>query len=148
MIAALIAGIHYLGIMLIAATLLVEFLTLKVALSRPLLERLVKVDAVYGIAALAVLVTGFLRITTAYGKGPAFYMQSGVFHAKVGLFILMGLLSVVPTLRFLRWRKAASAGQPLPLPEQIASTRRMVLIELHILAVLPFLAAVMARGLM
>lgn len=148
MTAALIAGIHYLGVMLIAATLLVEFLTLKGGLSRPLVDRLVRVDMIYGLAALAVLVTGFLRITVAYGKGPAFYMQSMVFHTKVGLFILMGLISIVPTIRFMRWRKAAAAGQPLPAAQAINGTRKLVLVELHILFVLPFLAAIMARGLM
>lgn len=148
MTAAFIAGFHYLGIMLLTATLLVEWLALRSTITREVLDRLVRIDILYGISAVVILVTGFLRITTAYGKGPVFYMQSMAFHTKVGLFILIGLISIVPTVRFIRWRKAAMANGSLPDAAAVSGTRKLVLVELHILFLLPFLAAIMARGIM
>ncbi|MBZ2190022.1 DUF2214 family protein [Alcanivorax sp. JB21] len=148
MTAAFIAGFHYLGIMLLTATLLVEWLALRTTITREVLDRLVRIDILYGISAVVILVTGFLRITTAYGKGPVFYMHSMAFHTKVGLFILIGLISIVPTIRFLRWRKAAQANGSLPDAAAVNGTRKLVLVELHILFLLPFLAAIMARGIM
>lgn len=148
MVAAFIAGFHYLGIMLLTATLLVEWLALRSTITREVLDRLVRIDILYGISAVVILVTGFLRITTAYGKGPVFYMQSMAFHTKVGLFILIGLISIVPTVRFIRWRKAAMESGSLPDAAAVSGTRKLVLVELHILFLLPFLAAIMARGIM
>ena len=146
-IAALIAGLHYLGIMALAATLVAQVFTLRGDVSREAVQRLARVDLLYGMAAVLVLATGLLRLTTAYGRGPAFFMQNGVFHLKVTLFVIVALLSIVPTVRFLRWRRSAlRAGQPaLPAAEDFRGTRRLVMAELHILFLIPFLAALMVR---
>ena len=83
LIAALLAGLHYLGIMTLAATLLLEMVTLRGQITREAIERLARTDLMYGMAAILVLATGLLRLTEAYGRGPAFYMHNGVFHLKV-----------------------------------------------------------------
>lgn len=50
--------------------------------------------------------TGLLRIATPL-KGAAFYSRNPVFWAKMGLFGLVALLSVLPTMHYLG-RHAAS----------------------------------------
>lgn len=146
-IAALIAGLHYLGIMALAAALVVQVFTLRSAVSLETVQRLARVDLLYGMAAVVVLATGLLRLTTAYGRGPAFFMHNGVFHLKVTLFVIVALLSIVPTVRFLRWRRhALRTGEPaLPAAADFRNTRRLVMVELHILFLIPFLAALMVR---
>lgn len=42
-------------------------------------------------------------------------MGNSLFHAKLGLFILVGLLSILPTVVFIKWRKTLKAGQ-VPAP--------------------------------
>ena len=144
-IAALIAGLHYLGIMILAATLLLEWMTLRGKITREAIERLARTDQIYGMAAILILATGLLRLTEAYGRGPAFYMQNGVFHLKVTLFLLVGIISIAPTMRFLRWRRAMLKDNALPEASAVAGTRKLVLAELHILFLIPFLAALMVR---
>ncbi len=145
LIAALIAGLHYLGIMTLAATLLLELVTLRGQITREAIERLARTDLMYGMAAILVLATGLLRLTEAYGRGPAFYMHNGVFHLKVTLFVLVGIISIAPTMRFLRWRRTMLKDNSLPDAGAVAGTRKLVMAELHILFLIPFLAALMVR---
>jgi putative membrane protein len=102
---------------------------------------------VFGFAALAVLITGLLRVF--YGaKGYAFYVHNPVFHVKVGLFILVGLMSIVPTINILRWKKQGKTlPNFVPTPAEIAKTRRWVMIESHLIIFIPLAAVLMARGI-
>ena len=56
------------------------------------------------------------------------------------------MISIFPTLTFLRWRKALRADGSLPGEAQIAKTRRLVMVQAHIIAVIPLLAVFLARG--
>lgn len=110
-------------------------------------KRLARYDAVFGFAALAVLITGLLRVF--YGaKGYAFYVHNPVFHVKVGLFILVGLMSIVPTINILRWKKQGKTLPDfVPTPSEIAKTRRWVMVESHLIIFIPLAAVLMARGI-
>jgi putative membrane protein len=98
-------------------------------------------------AALAVLVTGVLRVL--YGaKGAAFYLHNPVFHVKIGLYILVGLLSIMPTVAILRWKKQGKTLPDfVPTPAEIAKVRRWVMIESHLIIFIPLAAVLMARGI-
>ena len=64
------------------------------------IERIAKADAWFGATAGLVLVTGALR--AAFGaKGWAFYAHNPAFHVKVTLFVIVGLVSIAPTLQFM-----------------------------------------------
>ncbi len=143
---ALIAGLHYLGIMGLAATLSIEALTLKGAPSAAALARLTRVDALYGLSALLVLMTGVLRVVW-FGKGADFYLHNWIFHLKVTVFLVIGLWSILPTVRFIQWRRAFVANAVLPGADQFNAMRKVAFAEVHLLALLPFLAAMMARGM-
>ena len=110
-------------------------------------KRLGRYDAVYGVAAVAVVVTGVLRVI--YGaKGYAFYVHNPIFHIKIGLFILVGLMSIVPTINILRWKKQGKTLPDfVPTPSEIAKTRRWVMVESHLIIFIQLAAVLMARGI-
>lgn len=143
---ALLAYAHILAFLMMATFLASEAaLCRKEWLNPAVVERLVRVDMLYGISAMVVLATGLAR--TVWGiKGGAWYWSQPLLHTKVTLFVVIGLMSIAPTLRFLRWRKALRATGGLPTEAQVRSTRRLVMIEAHLMALIPLLAVFLARG--
>ena len=92
------------------------------------------------------LITGAAR-AMRYGKGLDYYLNNSFFHAKIGLFVAVALLSIFPTVTFLRWRPALKAGQvPLITPSAARWVKGVIRIELLALLLLPLLATLMARG--
>ncbi|PLT17134.1 MULTISPECIES: DUF2214 family protein [Ralstonia] len=144
---ALLAYLHYISIFTLIVFITAEAVVLRPGMTPEIRNRLARYDAVYGAAAIAVLVTGLLRVF--YGaKGYAFYVHNPVFHIKVGLFILVGLLSIMPTVTILRWKKQAKTLPDfVPTPAEIAKTRRWVMIESHLIVFIPLAAVLMARGI-
>ena len=67
---------------------------------------------------------------------------------KVLLFLAVGVISVWPTLRFIRWRRMfeRDAGWAVPEAER-RLVRRLVMIEVHLAALIPLIAVIMSRGL-
>ena len=80
-------------------------------------------------------------------KGEAYYFASGTFLVKLALFIIVGLLSIYPTIKFMGWRKALREGR---VPDFDAGTRRkvrmLIHIELTLIFVIILIAIMMARG--
>ena len=110
-------------------------------------QRLAIIDLLYGLAAGVVLLTGLLRFAH-FGKGIHFYLGNPVFYVKVGMFLLVALISLYPTRQFLSWRKMLKQGDLPPLdPPTIKRLRAVIRIELSLLIVIPLLAVLMARGI-
>lgn len=143
---AIAAYLHFLSIFALFALLCIEHLQFKLPLDLQRARRLIIVDTAYGISAGLVLATGLARVIW-YGKGLDYYLGNSLFHAKVGLFILVGLISVVPTFVFLNWRNSLKAGE---IPQVSAGKARLVTLvirlELLLLLIIPLLATLMARG--
>ena len=143
---AIAASLHYLSIFVLFALLTSEHVLFKAELDAATARRLQRIDIAYGISAGLVLATGLVRVLW-FGKGLDYYLHNGLFHAKVGLFLLIGLLSIVPTLTFFNWRNALLAGQAPDLsPATARRTLWVIRIELLLLLCLPLLASLMARG--
>lgn len=143
---AVVAYLHYLGMMLLLGALVGEHLILggKLDLSRA--RQLVATDVIYASAAGLVLVTGLLR-ASYFGKGLPFYTGNPLFHAKVSLFVLAVLISVYPTVRFLSMRAGIRAGRTPELsPELTARLKILIRIELTLIVCIPLLAVLMGRG--
>jgi len=135
----------------VAILMLVVFISSEAALCRPewlnaaVVRRLTRVDLIYGIAAVAVLATGLARVFLG-AKGAAWYGHQPLFHAKVTLFVVIGLMSIKPTLTFRRWRQQLDATGALPPEAEVRATRRLVMIQAHLLLLLPLAGAMLARG--
>lgn len=143
---ALLAWFHYLAIFVVVVLLSAEAVLLRPDMQPQTVLRLARYDRLYAMAAIAALVSGALRLTLG-AKGVGFYMANPWFHAKMTLFVIIGLCSIPPTLRFARWRKhAARDGGFVPAHADIARARRWVMIESHLIILLPLFAALMARG--
>ena len=139
---AILAYLHLLAILFIAseaALCRIEWLNAKVV------ERLVRLDAIYAGAAVAVLATGVAR--TIWGvKGTAWYWTNPLLHIKLTLFVVVALLSIGPTRSYLRWRKRLRADGTLPSEAEVRKTRKLVMIEAHLIALVPLAAVFLARG--
>ena len=82
---AIVAYIHYLGIILCFGALMFERLILKQNLSRNETIYIIIADVIYGIAGLAILITGILRVKY-YGQGSEFYTVNLIFWILVALY--------------------------------------------------------------
>lgn len=102
-------------------------------------------DNWWGVASLLWLVTGLLRAFGAYEKGSAYYLAHPLFHAKLGLFVLIFALEIWPMITLLRWRGATRRGQEV---HTSASTRLAAIsnVEAAVVVVMVFLAVAIARG--
>ena len=143
---ALLAYAHFLAILT-----LVVFIASEAALCRTewmnakVVGRLAVVDRIYGIAAGAVLATGIAR--TWWGvKGTAWYWHQPMLHLKLALFIAVGLMSIKPTIMFIRWRRELAASGALPSDAEVRIARKWVMVQAHIVAVIPLPAVFLARG--
>ena len=142
-----LAIVHHLIVFGIAAVLAAELALMRpAAMSSQTVKLLGRFDAAYGLLALAILVAGFIRVW--YGaKGPDFYLHNHAFWGKIAAFAVVGLISIKPTLRIAAWRKALKADAAfMPALAEVGSLRRLLLIEIHVFALIPIFAAMMARG--
>ena len=138
--------LHFLSIMILMGSLIAEHLILKPNIGKQQIRTLAAVDLMYGIAAIVVLTTGLLR-WFVYGKGSDYYLHNPIFHAKLTLFVIVGILSIFPTIQFLKWRRQANAGNEIIIDEKIAKKQLMFIrIELLLVSIIPLLAVMVARG--
>jgi putative membrane protein len=135
--------IHFISIFAIVGSIVSEHLLLKKEMTRHELGRLARIDAVYGIAALSLLAAGLTLWLASLGKPAVFYTKNWIFHTKLTCFILVGLLSIYPTVFFIKNRK----GNPDELVKIPSLVFWMLRFELLLLFVIPLLAGLMAKGI-
>ena len=142
-----LAFLHHAAAFLLVAVVMVELVVMRNELTLSSARSLVRMDAIYGVAATVVLVVGFLRVLYTE-KGAAYYFASGTFIAKIALFAIVGLISIYPTMHFLRWRKSLRQQQLPVLATDVQRKIRMILhIELTLLFLMMLCAVMMARGI-
>lgn len=138
-----LAALHHILVFGLVAMLAIE----RTLLKAPAIEtrRLAGLDGGYGLTAVLVLVVGVARVIWG-GKGWAFYEANPFFWAKLAIFTVIGLISILPTIAFIKWARAsrADAGWQ-PDAAAVASARRWVGIELLLIFPLVACAAAMAR---
>ena len=137
----------------IAAILsLVVFISSQAALCRvewlnaAVVRRLVVLDKIYLSAAALLLASGLAR--TFWGiKGWDWYMGQPLWWAKLGLLLLMLLLSIKPSLAFRRWLARLDAQATLPAEAEIKALRAHIMRTAHLLLLIPVAGVMLARGL-
>ncbi len=137
---------HYLSFMVCFAALVLERRLIRPQPDRRDAIWMVVTDVVYGLAALGVLVTGILRVLY-FGQGSAFYTENPLFWWKVGTYLAVGALSLYPTVTYILWAIPLRKGE-LPQVSETLATRLKWILNIEILgfALIPLLAALMARG--
>jgi putative membrane protein len=144
---ALLAYFHYVAIFLLFAFLTVEAMLLRNPLDGSAVKLIARVDLWYFAAAILALASGLSRLVWG-AKGAGFYSGNPVLYVKLGLFLAVGVLSIPPTLQFLRWARALKADAAFTPPEaERQHARRLVMLSLHLAALLPLLAVLLARGI-
>jgi putative membrane protein len=144
---ALFAFLHHAAAFLLVAVVTVELVMMRGEITLATARTLLRMDSVYGVSALMLLIVGFIRVVYTE-KGADYYFHSGPFLAKLTLFIIVGLLSIVPTVKFLGWRKALKTGQAPALDDATRRRIRMIIhTELTLLFLIMLCAALMARGI-
>ena len=145
--AALFAFLHHVSAFTLFAALVVEFVLLRGTLTAENARKILRADMIFGISAGVLLLVGLARVFY-FEKGATYYMHTWTFHAKLSLFVLVGLISIVPTIEFLRWRPAVKAGQvPEVSPEKIKSVRSFIHYEMLGVVLIILFAALMAKGI-
>jgi putative membrane protein len=138
----LIAYLHYLSIIITGGFLVGELLLCRPGITPDQVRRLPVVDVVFFVSALVALATGLLRLFF-YAKGVEFYVANPFFWVKMALYVAIASLSITPTRAFIRWKRDGGG----PSGGEIAGVRRLIHIELVLLALMPLMAVLMARGL-
>lgn len=144
---AALAYLHFTAIFLVFAFLTVEVVLVRMRLDEATVRLLGRMDLWYFGSAIAALATGLLRL--AFGaKGASFYLDAWPIYVKLGLFLAVALVSVGPTLRFVRWRRAFEHDPSWSVPDaERRAMRRYLMIEVHLAAMIPVFAVIMARGM-
>jgi len=144
---ALVAYVHYLGIILCFGALTYERIILKINLSKNEFISIILADVVYGIAGLAILITGILRVKY-FGQGGEFYTSNPIFWIKVSLYIFIGLLSLYPTITYVLWAIPLSKNKLPVVSENLVKRFKLIITtELVGFTVIPFFATLMSRGI-
>ena len=143
---AILAALH-----LVAILTFVVFLSSQAALCRmewmnaAVVERLVRLDVIYGAAALVMIGSGLARLFWGI-KGMSWYVSQPLFHIKITIVVVMAIMSIWPSIMFRRWRRNLQASGALPDELEVKKVRRLVMIQSHVLPVVAVIAVFWARG--
>ncbi|RVD60478.1 DUF2214 family protein [Mesorhizobium sp. M2D.F.Ca.ET.185.01.1.1] len=141
-----LAIIHHLLVFSLAGIIGAEFVLVRGDLGAATLKRLAGIDRHYGIIAALIVIVGICRVFFGL-KGWEFYVYNWVFWAKMAAFVIVGLLSIVPTVRFISWSRQARGNPSFSVPGgELASVKNYVRAEGFIFLLIPVFAAAMARG--
>jgi len=142
----ILAIAHHLCVFTLAGLLIAEVALLSPNLTGERIRQLGAIDMAYGAVAMLIIVVGVLRVIFG-DKGADYYLHNWAFWLKIAAFVLVGLLSVPPTLAIIGWRRRVAADPKFtPAAATIAGLRRFYIGEIVAFAFIPALAAAMARG--
>jgi putative membrane protein len=147
MASAFMAFLHHLFAFTLTACLVYEFVAYRKGMGIEEARRIQRVDLGYGVSAGLLLVVGLLRVFF-FEKGVNFYVHSPFFWVKMTAFAIVGLLSIDPTIRYIRWNKTLKENQaPEINVDDFKRTRMLLWWELAGVVVILLSAAMMARGI-
>lgn len=143
---SLMATLHHIAAFTLTACLVYEFIAYRKGLTVTEARRIQRVDLVYGVSAGLLVVVGLLRVYF-FEKGANYYLHNHVFWTKMALFVIIGLLSIYPTIRFIKWNPVLAENKLPEIPEKEFKNIRLLLwLEIAGLVLILFAAPLMARG--
>lgn len=138
----LIRYLHFVSLILLMAAVLGQHLLLRREMKRSEIAKVQRLDILYAVMAVIVLATGFAQWFWV-GKPADFYSSNPIFHAKVTLFLVVGVISAYPSVFLGKNRKGDPDGS-VRVPKLLIWSVR---VELLLLFLMPLLANLMARGI-
>jgi putative membrane protein len=144
-----LAALHLLALGLGVGAVLARAGALREAPAAAALRRALRADVLWGVAAGLWLITGLWRWLGGVDKPAAFYLHNGLFHAKLGLFLLVVGLEVWPMVHLIRCRRGLAAGRSAEEVMTTGSARRIAAIssaQALVVVAMIFVAAAIARG--
>ncbi len=142
-----LSWLHFVLAFVLVSAIVAEVFVLRLPVDGRVARLLLRIDLFYGVSAVLLILAGVSRVIWG-AKGWAYYQEQPFFWAKMATFAAIGLLSIGPTSTFIRWVRQASAEAAFAVPEADAKrVRRVVMIEVHLVALLLLFAALMARGI-
>ena len=145
--AALFAFLHHLAAFTLVASLAVEMVVIGGELTLEAARKLRLADLAYGISAGLLLIVGLARVFH-FEKGATYYFHTWTFLAKLALFVTIGLVSIIPTVEFLSWRRSVGLGKPPPVSaRKVRMLRFIIHLELAGVVLILLFAAMMAKGI-
>lgn len=144
-----LAALHLIALGLGLGAVIARGTALRESPSNAALRRAFRSDSTWGIAALLWIVTGVWRLMAGVDKPRGYYLTNPVFHAKMGLFLLVLVLEAWPMWTLMRWRRTFSAGESAERLMTRGAGRRIATIshvEALVLVVMVFVAVALARG--
>ena len=141
MLYTLFRYLHFLAIFSLVGALIIKNMAIKPVIKDEDAHNLAKVNAVYSLSAVLAFVFG-LVLWLWVGKPAEFYTLNPLFLLKLGLFAFIALLSVFPSLFFVRNYRASNREIPVR-----RSIQMLIRIELVLLVFISITASLMARGI-
>ena len=144
-----LAALHLLALGLGLGAVIARGTALREAPSNAALRRAFRSDTTWGIAAALWLSTGVWRMVAGIEKPPGYYYTTPVFHAKMGLFLLILVLELWPMITLMRWRRSFSAGESAERLMTSGAGRKIATIshiEALLVVLMVFVAVALARG--
>ena len=144
---ALIAFGHFLAFFALTAAVVATLVLISDSISIETARRIRRADRAAGLAAVLVLVFGFLRVIY-FDKGADYYFANTFFQIKLGLFFAAALMSIYPTVQFTRWGAALRENNAPTVTADMAMRIKRVL-HWELIAIMGVLlcASLMAKGL-
>jgi len=144
--AALIAFAHFFAFFALTAALMLQLTLISESISVATARRIQRADRFYGMSAILILVIGFLRVVY-FEKGADYYFSNTFFLLKMGLFIIVGLLSIYPTIFYTRWNSELKLDIAPELSIQaVQKLRKIIHTELVVIIGILLCASLMAKG--
>jgi putative membrane protein len=142
----LFAALHLLALGIGLAAVWSRGRALKGKLDDDGLQRVLRADTFWGIAAGLWIITGLIRAFTGLEKGSAYYLGNSLFLIKMGLLGLILILEVWQMVTLIRWRIKLRQGQ-LPETNAAAAMARISQLQAVLVVLMVFAATAMARGI-
>lgn len=143
---ALIAFGHFLAFFALSATLVLELALLTESLSMETARRIQRADRALGMAAVLLLVFGFLRVIY-FEKGSAYYFDNTFFQLKLTLFVIAGAISLYPSAVYRRWSSELKQGiEPELDSAMLTRLKKIIHWELVLIGAILLCASLMAKG--
>ncbi len=136
----LVRYLHLISILLVVGSVFAQQFLVKRTLNQKTLKTVLLTDSIYGIAAIFAVAFG-LTLWFGVGKPPSFYSDGSAIWIKLGLFTAVGLLSIYPTVFYIRNRK--KEVEFIEVPKMLIYILR---IEAFLLLLIPFFAELMVFG--